>query len=91
MLFAQLNTAVLTAPAEPEGVVGSFNSPPLASLPGLGAAAAESLVGARNVRPFSSQEDLRVRGHVSKAIIDLLAQQGCLGDLPESDQLQLFG
>ncbi len=65
--------------------------PPLASLPGLGAAAAESLVGARNVRPFSSQDDLRVRGHVSKAIIDLLAQQGCLGDLPESDQLQLFG
>ena len=65
--------------------------PPLAALPGLGAAAAESLVNARSERPFSSQEDLRVRGHVSKAIIDLLAQQGCLGDLPESDQLQLFG
>lgn len=65
--------------------------PPLAALPGLGAAAAQSIVEARTVRPFSSQEDLRLRGHVSKGILELLAQQGCLDQLPESDQLQLFG
>ena len=65
--------------------------PPLAALPGLGAAAAESLVAARQERPFSSQEDLRNRGRVSKTIVELLAQQGCLRDLPESDQLRLFG
>ncbi len=65
--------------------------PPLAALPGLGAAAAESIVNARKDKLFSSQEDLRIRGHVSKNIVDLLVLQGCLNDLPESDQLQLFG
>ena len=72
-------------------ISGQALLPPLAALPGLGAAAAESVVNARKERPFSSQEDLRLRGHVSKTIVDLLAQQGCLGDLPESDQMQLFG
>ena len=72
-------------------ISGQTLLPPLAALPGLGAAAAESVVNARKERPFSSQEDLRLRGHVSKTIVDLLAQQGCLGDLPESDQMQLFG
>lgn len=65
--------------------------PPLAALPGLGSAAAQSIVEARATRPFSSQEDLRTRGHVSKSIIELLGQQGCLDHLPESDQMQLFG
>jgi DNA polymerase-3 subunit alpha (Gram-positive type) len=65
--------------------------PPLASLPGLGASAAESILTAREERPFSSQEDLRLRGHVSKSVVDLLGQQGCLRDLPESDQMRLFG
>jgi len=72
-------------------ISGQALLPPLAALPGLGAAAAESIVNARKDRLFSSQEDLRIRGHVSKSIVDLLAQQGCLGDLPESDQMQLFG
>ena len=65
--------------------------PPLSAIPGLGVSAAESIVSARKERPFSSQEDLRIRGHVSKSILELLGQQGCLADLPESDQLQLFG
>ena len=65
--------------------------PPLAALPGLGTAAAQSIVDSRADRPFSSQDDLRIRGHVSKTIIELLRQQGCLDSLPESDQMQLFG
>jgi len=65
--------------------------PPLAALPGLGDAAAKSIVDSRNDRPFSSQDDLRIRGHVSKSIIELLRQQGCLDAIPESDQLRLFG
>lgn len=60
-------------------------------LPGLGSAAAKSIVDSRIVRPFSSQGDLRLRGHVSKSIIELLRQQGCLDSPPESDQLRLFG
>ena len=65
--------------------------PPLAAVPGLGSAAAKSIVDSRTERPFSSQDDLRLRGHVSKSILELLRQQGCLDTLPESDQLRLFG
>ena len=72
-------------------VKGNSLLPPLVALPGLGAAAAESIVAARKERNFSSQDDLRLRGHVSKSIVDLLLQQGCLNGLPESDQMQLFG
>ena len=72
-------------------VKGNSLLPPLVALPGLGAAAAESIVSARKERTFSSQDDLRLRGHVSKSIVDLLLQQGCLNGLPESDQMQLFG
>jgi DNA polymerase-3 subunit alpha (Gram-positive type) len=72
-------------------VSGQALLPPLAALPGLGASAAESILVARKDRAFSSQEDLRIRGRVSKSVVELLAQQGCLNDLPESDQLRLFG
>ncbi|HWR29172.1 MAG TPA: PolC-type DNA polymerase III [Negativicutes bacterium] len=72
-------------------VSGESLLPPLAALPGLGVSVAESIVNARAERVFSSQEDLRTRGRVSKSLVELLAQQGCLRDLPESDQLRLFG
>lgn len=65
--------------------------PPLASLQGLGDNAANNLVQARNDQVFSSLEDIRTRGRVSKTIIDLLKEQGCLAELPESDQTVLFG
>jgi DNA polymerase III subunit alpha, Gram-positive type len=71
-------------------ISGQSLLPPFAAVPGLGAAAADSIVNARQDRPFSSQEDLRLRGHVSKNVVELLGQQGCLNDLPESDQLRLF-
>jgi DNA polymerase III subunit alpha, Gram-positive type len=72
-------------------IVGQALLPPLASLPGLGIAAAENIVAARQVRPFSSQDDLRIRGHASKSILEIMNQHGCLNDMPESDQMQLFG
>ncbi len=72
-------------------ISGSSLLPPLAALPGLGAAVAENIVAARKERPFSSQEDIRIRGHASKSVLEILAQHGCLSGLPESDQLQLFG
>ncbi len=64
--------------------------PPLASLQGLGDAAAQNIVAARQNRVFSSIEDLRVRSRVSKTVIDILKGHGCLDDLPETDQLMLF-
>ena len=39
---------------------------------------------------FLSRDDFRERTKVSKTVVDLMAQLGLLGDLPESNQLSLF-
>jgi len=64
--------------------------PPLNGLPGLGIAAAQSIVEERKKRKFSSVEDLRLRTKVGKNVIDILRQHKCLEGLPESDQISLF-
>lgn len=64
--------------------------PPLAALQGLGDSAAQNIVAARQERPFSSIEDIRIRGRASKTVIDILRGHGCLDDLPETDQMMLF-
>ena len=63
---------------------------PFNALPGLGEAAAHAIVEARNQSPFISVEDLKNRGKVSQAIIDMLREHGCLKDLPETSQVTLF-
>jgi DNA polymerase-3 subunit alpha (Gram-positive type) len=78
--------------AEDEFLIsGQSLLPPLAALAGLGRSAAENIVAARKERPFSSQEDIRIRGHASKSVLEILALHGCLAGIPESDQLRLFG
>jgi len=64
--------------------------PPLNSLQGLGTAAARSIAEARKSCTFSSVDDLRIKSGVSKAVIEVLKQSGCLDGLPESDQLSMF-
>lgn len=65
--------------------------PPLGALGGIGAAAAQSIGEARvGGHEFISQEDLRVRSKVSKSVVEKLAEHGALGDLPETDQIDLF-
>ena len=65
--------------------------PPLAALSGIGQSVAMSIGEARaNGVPFISQDDLRMRAKVSKAVVDKLAAHGALGDMPESDQIDLF-
>ena len=64
--------------------------PPLMSVPGLGAIAADNIVAARAVKPFSSQEDLRIRGRLSRPLLEGLQKVGCLNHLPAEDQLSLF-
>ncbi|MDR0405421.1 MAG: PolC-type DNA polymerase III, partial [Clostridiales bacterium] len=64
--------------------------PPLCALAGLGKSVADSVVEAREQEPFNSIEDLRNRTGVSKTIAELMKQQGCLGDLPDSNQLTFF-
>lgn len=64
--------------------------PPLVSVPGLGRTAADNIVTARAEKPFSSQEDLRIRGRLSRTLVALLQNVGCLNHLPANDQLDLF-
>lgn len=64
--------------------------PPFNAVPGLGTNAALSIVEARKNGDFLSKEDLQQRSKVSKTIIEYLDSQGCLGDLPDQNQLSLF-
>lgn len=64
--------------------------PPLTSLQGLGGAAAQNIVEARKEGEFLSQDELRIRAKVSKAVVEILQQAGCLSNMPESNQLSLF-
>ena len=66
--------------------------PPLASLKGVGESAAKSIAAARDKNlPFISQEDLRQRAGIGRSVIEALANIGALGDLPETNQIDLFG
>jgi len=64
--------------------------PPLIALQGLGLAAANAIAKAREEGEFLSVEDLRIRAGISKAVIEILGENGCLDGLPESNQLTLF-
>ncbi len=65
--------------------------PPFMALAGVGEAAAQSIAEEREKEPFMSQEDISIRcGKASSAVIQSLRDIGALGDLPESNQLDLF-
>lgn len=70
----------------PKGIL-----PPLNALQGLGLAAAQNMIKAREEGAFMSKDDLRIRAKVSKTVIEILEENGCLKDLPESNQISLFG
>ena len=65
--------------------------PPVSSLQGVGASAAQSIVAARQESAFISIDDLRERAKVSKTVVEVLRNHGCLEGLPESNQLSIFG
>ncbi len=66
--------------------------PPLAAINGVGETAAKSIAAKRDKdNPFISMEDLRQRAGISKAVVEKLAELGILGDLPEDNQISLFG
>jgi len=65
--------------------------PPLMAVPGLGEAAAQSIVDQREKGPFLSVEELAVRcDKVSKSHIEGLEKAGAFQTLPRSSQLDLF-
>ncbi|KHC90409.1 DNA polymerase III PolC [Thermotoga sp. Mc24] len=63
---------------------------PFNKLPGLGDSVAESIVRAREEKPFTSVEDLMKRTKVNKNHIELMKSLGVLRDLPETEQFTLF-
>ncbi|MFA7637486.1 MAG: PolC-type DNA polymerase III, partial [Monoglobales bacterium] len=64
--------------------------PPFLALPGLGEAAAASIIEARNQGEFFSIKEFQERTHVSKSVIQLMREFNCLGALPETDQITFF-
>lgn len=71
-------------------IEGNSLRPPIQALQGVGENAAKSIVEARKEGEFISKEDLRIRAKVSKTVIEIMQQHGCLEGLPESNQLSLF-
>jgi DNA polymerase-3 subunit alpha (Gram-positive type) len=64
--------------------------PPFTAIDGLGANVAEQMVTARDDHGFTSKADLKLRGKVSQSLVDTMSEEGCLGDLPEDEQIDLF-
>ncbi|WP_273061969.1 PolC-type DNA polymerase III [Colibacter massiliensis] len=63
---------------------------PFTALDGLGKNVAEQIVAARSEQEYTSKEDLKYRGKLGQTLIDALASEGCLGELPEDEQIDLF-
>ncbi len=63
---------------------------PLASLNGLGDAAAENIHKAIHRENATTQEELKRIAGLTKTVMEVLRKTGAVKDLPESDQLTLF-
>jgi DNA polymerase-3 subunit alpha (Gram-positive type) len=64
--------------------------PPLTALQGLGAAAAANIAAAREKDAFLSVDDIKIRAGVSKSVIEILENHGCLDGMDKSNQLCFF-
>lgn len=63
---------------------------PFGSLPGIGESAALSLQNSRDEGEFLSVEELKQRSKVTKAVVEILEQNGVLAGMSETNQLTLF-
>ncbi len=64
--------------------------PSLNSIEGMGDKAAEAVEAASKDGPYLSKEDFWQRTKATKTVVDLMADLGLLGDIPESNQMSLF-
>ncbi|MGL4605875.1 MAG: PolC-type DNA polymerase III [Eubacteriaceae bacterium] len=64
--------------------------PPMNALEGIGDKAAQRLYEEAQMRPYMSREDLQNRTKISKTVIETLEKQGCLNQLPASNQIAFF-
>ncbi|GHU43574.1 hypothetical protein FACS1894111_09400 [Clostridia bacterium] len=65
--------------------------PSFSTIEGLGDKAADAVVEAVGDGKFLSKDDFRQRCKVSTTVVSLMTDLGLLGELPESNQLSLFG
>ncbi len=63
---------------------------PINAFQGIGDAAAQNIMDAREDGEFMSVEDLKQRAHLTKTVVETLSENGCLSGLPETSQLSLF-
>lgn len=63
---------------------------PFSSLAGLGDAAAQSIARVRDEGDVLSIEELRIRAGISKAVIEVLRENGALDGLSETNQITFF-
>ena len=64
--------------------------PPLSALTGFGEVDANKLVTARKEGPFETVEDLTFRCKLGKVAIEILDKNGCLDNMPKSNQISFF-
>ncbi len=70
--------------------VGDAIMPPLNAFQGVGDSAAEAITEAAKKGKFLSQEDLKNKAGISKAVIETLAENGVLNGLSETSQIDFF-
>ncbi len=64
--------------------------PPLMGLPGLGANAAANIKAEREISEFISVEDIIKRAKVSKTVIEVMENHGCLKNMDKTNQISIF-
>lgn len=85
-----MNVDIYTSDAKKFKIKDGKLLPPLLALPGLGENAALNIVSERDKGEFLSLEDMRYRTKVSKTVVELMVQNGCAKDMPETNQLSLL-
>ena len=64
--------------------------PALDTIPGISPAMAEKIVKTREDGPFKSQEEVGLRCGLGNVALQALCDSGCLGDMPATNQIDLF-
>lgn len=88
--YSFLNVDLYTSHFKNFAIEGNQLRPPLNALEGIGEKAARRIFDQARKGLFISREDLQERTRISKANIETLSQQGCLKQLPESNQVSFL-
>ncbi|MCL2717602.1 MAG: PolC-type DNA polymerase III [Lachnospiraceae bacterium] len=81
---------IYTAKAHDFQLIDGKIMPSLSSIEGLGDKAADAVVEAKEMGKYLSRDDFRQRAKVSKTVVELMERLGLFGELPESNQMNIF-